>query len=184
MHIGHGRTYISADVYARYLRMKGFNVLFPFAFQFTGTPILAVADAIKRGDIEMIESFSSLYNIPKEKIKEMEDPYRLAEYFKNEMEKTAKRLGLSIDWRRSFTTTQEEFQDFVQWQFRKLKKEGYLVSGSDVVGFCPSDNFPVGMHDTKGDVEPEIEDLDIIFLREIISCFRLPLQDLRHYSVQ
>jgi leucyl-tRNA synthetase len=163
MHIGHGRTYISADVYARYLRMKGFNVLFPFAFQFTGTPILAVADAIKRGDIEMIESFSSLYNIPKEKIKEMEDPYRLAEYFKNEMEKTAKRLGLSIDWRRSFTTTQEEFQDFVQWQFRKLKKEGYLVSGSDVVGFCPSDNFPVGMHDTKGDVEPEIEDLDIIF---------------------
>lgn len=67
MHIGHGRTYISADVYARYLRMKGFNVLFPFAFQFTGTPILAVADAIKRGDIEMIESFSSLYNIPKEK---------------------------------------------------------------------------------------------------------------------
>ncbi len=163
MHIGHGRTYVSADVYARYLRMKGFNVLFPFAFQFTGTPILAVADAIKRGDLDLIESFATLYNIPKEKINEMQDPYKLAEYFKQEMEKAAKRLGLSVDWRRSFTTVDEEFQRFVQWQFRKLKREGYLVSGSDVVGFCPSDSFPVGMHDTKGDVEPEIEDMDMIF---------------------
>ena len=39
-HIGHGRTYTLTDVHARYLRMRGYNVLFPMAFHYTGTPIL------------------------------------------------------------------------------------------------------------------------------------------------
>jgi len=36
-HIGHGRTYTLADVHARYMRMKGYNVLLPMAFHYTGT---------------------------------------------------------------------------------------------------------------------------------------------------
>ncbi|MGH9922959.1 MAG: class I tRNA ligase family protein, partial [Nitrososphaerales archaeon] len=39
-HIGHGRTYTLADVHARYMRMRGYNVLFPMGFHYTGTPIL------------------------------------------------------------------------------------------------------------------------------------------------
>ncbi len=163
MHIGHGRTYVIADIYARYMRMKGYNVLFPFAFQFTGTPILSVADSIKRGDQDIIDFFKNVYEIDEEKIKELSDPYKLANYFKQEMERTAKAIGLSVDWRRSFTTIDERFASFVQWQFKKLKDKGKLIMETDAVGYCPRDKFPVGMHDTKGDVEPEIEKLDVIF---------------------
>jgi len=40
-HIGHGRTYTIADVHSRYLRMKGFNVLFPWDFTTLVHPFLA-----------------------------------------------------------------------------------------------------------------------------------------------
>jgi len=115
MHVGHGRTYVTADVYARYLRMRGYNVLFPFAFQFTGTSVLAIADSIRRGDVDMIEFFKSVYGVPEDKIKELGDPYKLAEYFKEEMKNTAKSIGMSIDWRRSFTTTDTRFEKFIHW---------------------------------------------------------------------
>ncbi|ARM74811.1 leucine--tRNA ligase [Acidianus manzaensis] len=161
-HIGHGRTYITADIYARYMRMKGYNVLFPFAFQFTGTPILSVSEAIKRGDNDIIQSFIKTYGLSEEKVKEFEDPLKLAEYFKQEMENTAKKIGLSVDWRRTFDTMDKRFASFIQWQFKKLKDKGKLVVESNPVGYCPIDNFPVGMHDTKGDVEPEIGELDVI----------------------
>ena len=45
-HIGHGRTYTLADAHARYKRMKGYNVLFPMGFHYTGTPILAMSRRI------------------------------------------------------------------------------------------------------------------------------------------
>ncbi len=162
LHIGHGRTYVTADILARYYRMKGVNVLFPFAFQFTGTPILSISEAIRRGDKDIISDFRNLYNIPDEKINEFQDPFKLAEYFRNDMKRMAKALGLSVDWRREFTTVDPRFEKFVQWQFRKLKERGYVITSTDAVGFCPNDNFPVGMHDTKGDVEPEIQEMDVI----------------------
>jgi len=56
-HIGHGRTYVTGDILARYKRMRGYNVLFPMAFHYTGTPIMAMADAIAKGDKELIETF-------------------------------------------------------------------------------------------------------------------------------
>ncbi|BFI74973.1 leucine--tRNA ligase [Sulfurisphaera ohwakuensis] len=167
LHIGHGRTYITADIYARYLRMKGYNVLFPFAFQFTGTPILSIAESVKRGDEEIISTFVNIYQIPKEEIEKFSDPTYLAEYFKNDMKSTAKKLGLSVDWRREFTTVDPAFEKFVQWQYRKLMELGYIKREDSPVAYCPRDEFPVGMHDTKGDVEPEITDLDGIYFPSV-----------------
>ncbi len=165
-HIGHGRTYVTADIYARYMRMKGYNVLFPLGFQFTGTPILSISEALKRGDKEIVKEFLDVYKVPQEKLKEFEDPLKLAEYFKEDMKRSAKRFGLSIDWRREFTTVDKGFEKFVQWQLRTLKNKGYLVTSTEAVGYCPNDGFPVGMHDTRGDVEPEIARESVILFED------------------
>ena len=69
-HIGHGRTYTIADVHSRYLRMRGFNVLFPMGFHYTGTPILGMAKRVEANDTELIEGFKTLYKVPEDKIKE------------------------------------------------------------------------------------------------------------------
>ena len=43
MHIGHGRTYTVPDVYARFKRMEGYNVLFPMAWHVTGAPVIGLS---------------------------------------------------------------------------------------------------------------------------------------------
>ena len=57
-HIGHGRTYTLADAHARYMRMKGYNVLFPMGFHYTGTPILGMSRRVASGDEELFETLS------------------------------------------------------------------------------------------------------------------------------
>ena len=42
LHLGHGRAVTESDIYCRYKRMMGFNVLFPIAFHITGTPIIGI----------------------------------------------------------------------------------------------------------------------------------------------
>ena len=73
-HIGHGRTYTTTDIYARYMRMKGKNVLFPMAFHVTGTPILAMAKRIAEKDAEILEIFEKIYGIPVKTTREADRP--------------------------------------------------------------------------------------------------------------
>ena len=84
-HIGHGRTYTLTDVYARYKRMLGFNVLFPMAFHNTGTPILAMTKRLVENDPELINAFHDVYKIPLSTIKELNEPKKIADYFHNEI---------------------------------------------------------------------------------------------------
>ena len=58
-HIGHGRTYTITDVHSRYLRMKGYNVLFPMGFHYTGTPILGMSKRVQANDTELINGFKN-----------------------------------------------------------------------------------------------------------------------------
>jgi len=155
-HIGHARTYTLTDVHARYMRMRGYNVLFPMAFHYTGTPILAMAERIAKGDPELVDDFLRVYHVPKEKMKDFTEPIEIARYFHEELKRGMKEMGFSIDWRREFTTIDPTYSRFIEWQFRKLKEKGLITKGSHPVGWCPNDGNPVGQHDTVGDVEPEI----------------------------
>jgi leucyl-tRNA synthetase len=161
-HIGHGRTYTLADVHARYMRMRGYNVLLPMAFHYTGTPVLAMAKRLAANDKDLIHDFIQVYKIPKEKIKELTEPMAMARYFHKEMKKGMKEIGYSIDWRREFTTIDPTYNRFIEWQFEKLRQGGYITRGSHPVGWCPKDGNPVGQHDTIGDVEPEIGEFIIM----------------------
>ncbi len=153
-HIGHGRTYTLADIHARYYRMKGYNVLFPMGFHYTGTPILGMSKRVKAGDSEIIDGLKNIYKVPEEDIKTFVEPIKIADYFHEEIKSGMIEMGYSIDWRREFTTIDPVYQKFIEWQITKLKEKNLIIQGSHPVGWCPNDQNPVSQHDTMGDVEP------------------------------
>ncbi|MEM3596735.1 MAG: leucine--tRNA ligase [Candidatus Bathyarchaeia archaeon] len=180
-HIGHARTYTLADVHARYMRMRGYNVLLPMAFHYTGTPVLAMAKRLAENDEELIKDFVEVYKIPKEKLTELTDPLNMAHYFHEEIKEGMKRIGFSIDWRREFTTIDPQYNRFIEWQFEKLREKGYITRGSHPVGWCPRCGNPVGQHDTVGDVEPEIGEFTLIKFKQGETIF--PTATLRPETV-
>jgi leucyl-tRNA synthetase len=161
-HIGHGRTYTLTDVHARYRRMLGYNVLFPMAWHFTGTPIIAMVERLKEKDPDILDTFINLYKVPRDRLHELETPIGMAKYFQEEIYTGMKKIGFSIDWRRQFTTVDPIYSKFIEWQFTKLKQRGYITQGSHPVGWCPNCGNPVGQHDTIGDIEPEIEEFIVV----------------------
>jgi len=180
-HIGHARTYTLADVHARYMRMRGYNVLLPMAFHYTGTPVLAMSKRLADGDKDLIDDFVNVYKIPKKMLGKFTDPLAMARYFHEEIKSGMKEIGYSIDWRREFTTIDPQYNRFIEWQFQKLHKAGYITRGSHPVGWCPKDGNPVGQHDTVGDVEPEIGEFTLIKFKQQDSVF--PTATLRPETV-
>jgi leucyl-tRNA synthetase len=164
-HIGHGRTYTLADAHARYMRMKGYNVLFPMAFHYTGTPILGMSRRVAAGDAELMETFRNIYKLSDDVISTFVEPVKIARYFHNEIKMGMQEMGYSIDWRREFTTIDKMYSKFISWQFRTLRKKGLIVQGSHPVGWCPRDQNPVSQHDTVGDVEPDFNEYTIVKFR-------------------
>ena len=182
LHIGHLRTYATTDLYARYMRMKGYNVLFPFAFHASGTPVLAMAKRISQNDTELIEDLKA-FGIGDEDISKMGDPKFIAEYFKRNISEGMHRAGLGVDWRRSFVSTDPIFSKMVEWQFHKLKELGYLEKGVHPVGWCTNDGSAVGQHDTKHDVHPEIESMTVIGFKDTSSDTFFPCATYRPETV-
>jgi leucyl-tRNA synthetase (EC 6.1.1.4) len=128
LHIGHGRTYTIGDIMARYLRMKGYNVLYPMGFHISGTPILGFAKKIEKGDrgtIELYKSYLELYGDNPDLIKEFSKPENIANYFANKIISDFSNMGFSIDWSRVFNTGEPIYNKFIEWQFRKLFSMGF-----------------------------------------------------------
>ncbi len=161
-HVGHGRTYTLADVHARFMRMLGYNVLFPMGFHYTGTPILGMARRVQDNDKKLLETFRTLYKVPDDKIREFVEPIKIADYFHQEIKAGMIEMGYSIDWRREFTTIDPVYSKFIEWQFGKLKEKNLIIQGTHPVGWCPKDQNPVSQHDTQGDVEPSFTEYTII----------------------
>ena len=157
-HIGHGRTYTLADVHARFYRMKGYNVLFPMGFHYTGTPVLGMAKRIEAGEKEILDGLRNIYHVPEDVIKTFVEPIKIADYFHEEIKSGMIEMGYSIDWRREFTTIVPGYQKFIEWQITTLRDNDRIIQGSHPVGWCPVDQNPVSQHDTMGDVEPKIND--------------------------
>ncbi|MBD3319107.1 leucine--tRNA ligase [Candidatus Woesearchaeota archaeon] len=162
LHIGHARVVTEMDVYSRYHRMSGKNVLYPIAFHISGTPVLGISLAIKNGDEKTIQLFSGYvgaYIKDKKEIariiKTFEDPQAIVDFFVPKMIAEFSTLGLGVDWRRSFTSGDVIHQRMVEWLFHKYKDKGYLVQGKHPVLFSKSLNNAVGEDDIKdGDTDP------------------------------
>ena len=131
LHIGHGRVVTETDVYARYLRMQGMNVLYPIAFHISGTPVLGISLAIKNGDqkkIELYKNYVRPYVDENEVdgiVQSFEDPWKIVDFFIPKMIDEFSTLGLGVDWRRSFTSGDIDHQKMVEWQFRRRKRKNF-----------------------------------------------------------
>ncbi|HIH50140.1 MAG: leucine--tRNA ligase [Candidatus Micrarchaeaceae archaeon] len=164
-HIGHIRTYGTTDTYARYKRMQGFNVLYPMALHATGTPVLAFAKRIANKDKELIDELR-IFHVADDDIMRMSDPEYIASYFAKEMEGGMRAAGYSIDWRRKFISIEPIFSKFVEWQFYKLKEKGYITRGKHPIGWCTNEKNAVGQHDTRHDVQPEIQQVTVVKFKD------------------
>ena len=147
MHVGHGRTYTVPDVYARFKRMQGYNVLFPMGWHVTGAPVVGIAKRIQRQDPWTIDIYKNIHKVPESELAKFTDPEYIVKYFGEEYHDVMTRMGYSIDWRREFKTLDPHYQKFIEWQFRKLKNMGLVGIGEHPVKYCPEDQNPVGDHD-------------------------------------
>ncbi len=182
-HIGHGRTYTLADVHARYHKLKGFNVLFPMGFHYTGTPILGMSKRVQSGDIEIIDNFKNIYCIDENTINSFANPLNIAKYFHNEIKLGMIEMGYSIDWRREFTTIDAIYKKFISWQFKTLREIGVIEQGSHPVGWCPNDENPVSQHDTLGDIEPSFTEYVLIKFQLSDEDMSIPVATLRPETI-
>ena len=147
MHVGHGRTYTVPDVYARFKRMQGYNVLFPMAWHVTGAPVIGIAKRIKRQDPWTLDIYKNVHKVPEDELQKFTDPQYIVKYFSTEYHDVMNRMGYSIDWRREFRTIDPHYQKFIEWQFRKLKEKDLVRIGEHPVKYCPECQNPVGDHD-------------------------------------
>ncbi len=162
LHIGHGRTYTIADIIARFKRLQGYNVLFPMAFHVTGTPILAIADSIAKGEEAVVERYKDYVSIyedadaerVEETVKTFDKPENVAEFFAERISEDFKRMGYSIDWRRKFNTTEPLYNKFIEWQFKKLYDKGVIKKGKYPITYSCDDGCAVGEDDIgEGDTD-------------------------------
>lgn len=113
LHVGHVEGYTATDIYARYKRKKGFNVLHPMGFDSFGLP--AENYALKTGI----------------------HPAIITERNINNFRKQLKQLGLSYDWDREIRTSDPSYYKWTQWLFLKLYEENLAYEAEMMVNWCP-----------------------------------------------
>ncbi|XP_022164440.1 leucine--tRNA ligase, cytoplasmic [Myzus persicae] len=89
-----------------------------------------------------------------EQIRSFEDPLTWLNYFPSLAVNDLKSIGIHVDWRRTFITTNENpfFDSFVRWQFLRLRDNNKIKFGKRYTVFSPKDNQPCMDHDrSKGE---------------------------------
>jgi leucyl-tRNA synthetase len=104
LHVGHPLGYIASDIYARYKRLKGFNVLHPMGYDAYGLP--AEQYAIQTGQHP---SITTEQNIKR---------------YREQLDK----IGFSFDWDREVRTCDPEYYKWTQWAFIKMFESYYCYN--------------------------------------------------------
>ncbi|WP_010253291.1 leucine--tRNA ligase [Treponema primitia] len=114
LHVGHPEGYTATDIYCRYLRMSGYNVLHPMGFDAFGLP--AENYAIKTGTHPALTTAANI----------------------NHFRTQIKSLGFSYDWDREVDTSGEKYYRWTQWIFLKLFEKGLAYEAESPINWCPS----------------------------------------------
>lgn len=205
LHLGHGFSLSKLIFAAAYHRLRGKQVLFPFAFHCTGMPIKACADKLarevaefgnppvfpkskevdtsvappaaaeapaavqqeaERAEPEKFKSKKSKavakgggakfqweimqsLDLEDAEIAKFQDPYYWLEYFPPITKQHLQAMGVGVDWRRSFITTDMNpfYDSFVRWHLETLKSKGKVIKDLRYAIFSPFDGQPCADHD-------------------------------------
>ncbi len=149
LHLGHGFTFTRGDAYARFKRMQGYNVLFPWAWHWTGEAVAGTSERLKRGDPAVRRMLLEIDGVPEEMLEKFTDPAFVTRYYTSENKPVVEAMGYSVDWRREFYTTDLHpyYSKFITWQYLVLRERGYVAMGKHPVVWCPYDKSPTGDHD-------------------------------------
>ncbi len=115
LHIGHWYAFALTDIFARYKRMTGKNVLFPIGFDAFGLP--AENAAIKYG----------------------KDPAEWTYANMDRMREQIRSMGTSVDWSKEIVTCSPEYYKWTQWLFAKFFEHGLAERRLAPVKWCPKD---------------------------------------------
>ena len=113
LHVGHPLGYTATDIYSRFKRLQGFNVLHPIGWDAFGLP--AEQYAVRTGTHPKVTTEQNIAN------------------FKRQI----KMLGFSYDWDREINTTDEKYYKWTQWIFLQLYKKGLAYEAEVPVNWCP-----------------------------------------------
>ncbi len=148
LHMGHALNYTIGDIFSRYKRMSGFNVLYPMGFDSFGLPAENAAIKAKSHPKKFTEDAIKNY------IRQM------------------KELGLSYDWNRMIESHKSEYYKWDQWIFLKMFEKGLAYKKKSSVNWCPKCNTVLAneqVHDGKceyhKDTNVEIKPLEQWFLK-------------------
>lgn len=114
LHVGHPEGYTATDIYCRFLRMRGYNVLHPMGFDAFGLP--AENYAIQTGTHPEVTTKANI------------------ERFRTQIQA----LGFSYDWDREVATCTPDYYKWTQWIFLQLFKRGLAYESDMPINWCPS----------------------------------------------
>lgn len=112
LHVGHPEGYTATDIYCRFLRMNGYNVLHPMGFDSFGLP--AENYAIKTGTPPRATTEKNIENFRKQ----------------------IKSLGFSYDWNREISTHSSDYYRWTQWIFIQLFNKGLAYESHTPINWC------------------------------------------------
>lgn len=115
LHMGHLRPYVAGDVYSRYWRLKGYDVMYPMGWDAFGLP--AENFAIKKGVHPKVSTAQNVANAKRQ----------------------IQSWGLGFDWSREINTTDPEYYKWTQWIFLQLYKAGLAYEATGLINWCPKD---------------------------------------------
>jgi len=115
LHVGHWRGYVLSDVWARYKKLQGFNVLHPMGWDSFGLP--AENDAIKKQIHPEICVRRNIEN----------------------MKRQLKEIGAMYDWKREINTSSPDYYRWTQWIFLQMYHKGLAYRKEMPVNWCPKD---------------------------------------------
>lgn len=127
LHIGHWYAMTPSDARARFMRMNGFNVMFPIGFDAFGLP--AENAAIKDGIHPMKRTYDNI----------------------NFMRTQLRSMGAMWDWHREVISSNPDYYKWTQWFFTQLFKKGLAYHKLSPVNFCPNCNTTLANEQVWGE---------------------------------